>query len=123
MSKTPKDVVREIFPDATEEQIEMYVWTYTGFPFGAGRKRGESAESALIRQLTEARDVMAEGKTFELDSGWMSKAERFELDWAKRCLLDKIDSWLIIPSKYARSIKELKGIEKKIDKLIRWIKK
>ena len=58
MSQTYGDLVREYFPNATDEECEFILWERTGFPsFWDIPEDGNTPEECLRKQLQEARDT------------------------------------------------------------------
>lgn len=50
----PKDLVREVFPDANKEEIEFLLWEKTSYPFGS--------ESYIKECLIDLKNTLDVGK-------------------------------------------------------------
>ena len=61
MGKTVADVVREYFPEATDDEVDFILWEETGFPaFWNIGVDGNTPEECLRKQLQEFKDSLKE---------------------------------------------------------------
>ena len=60
--KTFKEVVREYFPDASDEDVEFILWERTGYPsFWRIPKDGASSIECLRKQLSDYKREVKDG--------------------------------------------------------------
>jgi hypothetical protein len=56
MSKTFADLVKEIFPDATDDFVEFTLWTHTGYPSFWLTDNPEAECREQLRELREGKN-------------------------------------------------------------------
>jgi len=69
--KTWNDLVREVFPDATDEQADYILWEHTGFPgFWNIPNEGNTPEECCRQQLYNLRErVIEEQRARDIRNG------------------------------------------------------
>lgn len=60
-----KDLVKEMFPDQTDQEHEHIIWGLTGFPGFWSEEDGQTPEECFLNQLKEIKEKLEKGITLE----------------------------------------------------------